>query len=123
MTPRHAHPVVYLLLILPFGVIGGFLQVSIGYLLAQSGVPVDRVAALIAVSYLPHTWKFLWAPIADTTLRRRTWYVIGCLLSAAGIFASGASVAKRWDEPFQPARLKPRLASGRPSLHCFTPFA
>ena len=68
MSRRHPHPSVYLLLILPFGVIGGYLQVSIAYLLAHAGVSVDKIAALIAVSYLPHTWKFLWAPIADITL-------------------------------------------------------
>lgn len=88
MTPRHAHPVVYLLLILPFGVIGGFLQVSVAYLLSQAGVPVDRVAALIAISYLPHTWKFLWAPIADITLSRKSWYLIACLLTAVGLWAT-----------------------------------
>ena len=89
-SPRHRHPVVFLVLILPFGVLGGFLQVSIGYLLAQAGVSVDRIAALIAISYLPHTWKFLWAPIADITLTRKAWYLIACAMTAVGLWATAA---------------------------------
>jgi PAT family beta-lactamase induction signal transducer AmpG len=89
-APRHPHPVIYMVLILPFGVIGGFLQVCIAYLLAQAGLPVDRIAALIAISYLPHTWKFLWAPVADITLSRKSWYVIACVMTAVGLWATAA---------------------------------
>jgi MFS transporter, PAT family, beta-lactamase induction signal transducer AmpG len=39
---------------------------------------------------VPHTWKFLWAPIADTTLSRKRWYVLSSLVSCVGIFLSGA---------------------------------
>src|SRR5438093_2906487 len=90
MSDRRAHPSVFMFLILPFGVIGGFVQVSIAYLLAQAGVPVERVAALVAASYLPHTWKFAWAPIADITLRRKSWYVIACALTAVGLWVTGS---------------------------------
>src|SRR5436190_20042156 len=90
MSDRRAHPSVFMFLILPFGVIGGYLQVSIAYLLAQAGVPVERVAALIAVSYLPHTWKFAWAPIADVTLSRKGWYLIACVLTAVGLWVTSA---------------------------------
>ena len=90
MTQRHAHPVVFMFLILPFGVIGGFLQVSIAYLLSHAGVPVERVAALVAISYLPHTWKFAWAPIADITLSRKAWYLIACALTAVGLWVTAA---------------------------------
>jgi MFS family permease len=87
---HHVHPSLFMVMILPFGVIGGFLQVSVAYLLAKAGVPVDRIAALIAISYLPHTWKFLWAPIADITLTRKSWYVIACVMTAAGLWATAA---------------------------------
>jgi len=79
-----------MILIVPFGAISGFVNVAIGFMLTKSGVPVDRTAALIALGLLPHTWKFAWAPIADTTLTRKRWYVIASLLSAVGIFATGA---------------------------------
>jgi hypothetical protein len=64
-------PVVYLVLILPFGVMSGYLTVAVAYQLAHAGVSVEAIASLVAASYIPHTWKFLWAPIADTTLKRR----------------------------------------------------
>ena len=79
-----------MVLILPFGMMSGYLTVAVAYLLTKAGVSVGDVAGLIAISFIPHTWKFLWAPIADTTLGRKTWYVIACVLSAAGIWATGA---------------------------------
>ena len=69
---------------------GGYLSVAIGYQLTQAGVSVEEVAALIAASYIPQTWKFLWAPVADTTLSRKTWYLLAGLVSALGIFVTGA---------------------------------
>jgi hypothetical protein len=95
MTKRHVHPVVFLFLILPFGALGGYLQVAIGFLLAQAGVSVEKIAALIAASYIPHVWKFAWAPIADTTLSRKAWYTMGAVVSAVGFWATGALPATR----------------------------
>ena len=78
---------------------GGYLSVAIGYQLTQAGVSVEQVAALIAVSYIPQTWKFLWAPVADTTLSRKTWYLLAALLSAVGIFVTGAIPADEQSLP------------------------
>jgi PAT family beta-lactamase induction signal transducer AmpG len=88
------HPVVFLILILPFGVMSGYLTVTVVYLLTQAGVPVDESAAVVAISYIPHSWKFFWAPLADTTLSRRTWYLLAALVSAVGIYATGAVPAE-----------------------------
>jgi PAT family beta-lactamase induction signal transducer AmpG len=90
MPVRRTHPSVFLFLIVPFGAMGGYLSVAIGYQLTQAGVGVEEVAALIAASYIPQTWKFLWAPVADTTLSRKTWYLLAGLVSAVGIFVTGA---------------------------------
>ena len=87
---RRVHPIVFLFLIVPFGAMGGYLTVAVAYELSQAGVGVDEVAALVAASLIPQTWKFLWAPIADTTLTRKRWYLIGALLSAVGIYLTGA---------------------------------
>lgn len=89
MSARHVHPWVFLVLILPFGVMSGYLTVTIGWQLKSAGVSVEAIATLIAMSFIPHTWKFLWAPIADITLRRKTWYVLAGLVSAAGLVATG----------------------------------
>jgi MFS transporter, PAT family, beta-lactamase induction signal transducer AmpG len=84
------HPAAFMILIIPFGVMSGYLSVTIVYLLTQAGVSVDASGALVGLSYLPHSWKFLWAPIADTTLTRKRWYLIAALVSALGIYATGA---------------------------------
>ena len=91
MTPaRRPHPAVFMILIAPFGAMGGYLSVAIAYELSQAGVGVDDVAALVAASLLPQTWKFLWAPIADTTLTRKRWYLGAAAISALGIYLTGA---------------------------------
>jgi len=89
-APGPAHPAVFMVLIIPFGVMAGYLTVAIVYLLSQAGLSVEQVAGLVAASFIPQTWKFLWAPVADTTLSRKRWYVIAAGISAAGIFATGA---------------------------------
>src|SRR6185436_17010726 len=67
---RRTHPFVFLVLILPFGVMSGYLTVAVAYLLTKAGVSLEQIAELIAVSFIPQTWKFLWAPVAHTTLSR-----------------------------------------------------
>lgn len=89
MRPRHPHPSVFMVLILPFGVLSGYLTVTLAYLFRQAGLSVEQIAGLVALSYLPHTWKFAWAPIADATLTRKGWYLIAGTLSAAGIWLTG----------------------------------
>jgi MFS family permease len=69
---------------LPFGAVNGYLTVAIAYQLAQAGVSAESIGALIALSFMPQTWKFLWAPIVDLTLSSKSWYVIGAVLSALG---------------------------------------
>jgi MFS family permease len=83
------HPFLYAILYIPFGALSGYLGVALAYTLAQDGVPVERIGALVALSYIPHAWKFLWAPIVDTTLTRHRWYLIAVLCSGAGAWAMG----------------------------------
>jgi MFS transporter, PAT family, beta-lactamase induction signal transducer AmpG len=87
---RAPHPAVFMVLILPFGAMSGYLTVAVVYLLTQAGISIEASADLVALSYVPHTWKFLWAPIADTTLTRKRWYLVSAVISAVGIYATGA---------------------------------
>lgn len=90
MKAAHAsHPAAFLVLGSPFGVMSGYLTVALAWQLSKAGLSVEQVGTLVAVSFIPHTWKFLWAPVLDTTLRRRTWYLLGAVPSALGILASG----------------------------------
>jgi MFS transporter, PAT family, beta-lactamase induction signal transducer AmpG len=94
VTGPRSHPSVFMILIMPYGALNGYLSVTLGYLLSQSGMAVAQIGLLIAVSYLPQTWKFLWAPIVDTTLTRKRWYVIGTTLTSIGIIAMAACSTK-----------------------------
>lgn len=76
-------------LIIPFGALSGYLTVTIAFLLQRNHVGVEAIAALIGASLGPNVWKFLWAPVADTTLTFKKWYVISSILTSLGIFASG----------------------------------
>ncbi len=91
---RHAHPSAFLVLILPFGVMSGYLTVTVAWQLAHAGIPVALVAALIATSYLPHTFKFCWAPLTDSLFTRKAWYIGACIVSALGIAATGIVPAR-----------------------------
>lgn len=90
---RSAHPAVYLLLILPFGGTSGFLTVALTYQLKQGGVDDSAIAALVALSYLPHTWKVLWAPLVDSTLTRRRWYLLAAVVCAASLWGTGLAAS------------------------------
>lgn len=81
------HPFAYTLLIVPFGAMGGFVSVALTFLASKQGMGEADVAELAAIGVLPHTWKFLWAPVADTTLTRRAWYVLSSALCVVGILA------------------------------------
>ena len=78
-----------MVLIIPFGLVTGFISVTLGYLLGKAGVNAEGVAALVAVSFIPQTWKFLWAPVADLTLTRKRWYALSAVLCALGLAALG----------------------------------
>ncbi|HTL37384.1 MAG TPA: MFS transporter [Kofleriaceae bacterium] len=82
---RKVDPWVWMVLNLPFGATSGFVSVMIGFLLKKQGMGDDVIASLVALNLLPHTWKVMWAPIADSTLTRKRWYMIGNLASCATI--------------------------------------
>ena len=96
---RGTHAAVLLLLNVPFGALGGYITVTIAYLLAQQGVSAEAIGTLVALSVLPNTWKFAWAPLADTTLSRKAWYTLGTLATAVGCVALGAVPASSAELP------------------------
>jgi PAT family beta-lactamase induction signal transducer AmpG len=88
--PFRVHPVVWTALITPFGVVSGFVGVVLAFFATKRGLTVEEGASLIAIGMLPHTWKFLWAPVADMTLSRRGWYLLSVALSIVGIVVMAA---------------------------------
>ena len=89
VTPeRKAHPVLFLILFFPMGIPNGYVIVTLEYLLHQNGVGVGALAGLVALFYVPQTWKFLWAPLVDTTLTLKRWYVISAIATGGAMIAT-----------------------------------
>src|SRR6516162_8116151 len=75
-------PWVFGLLILPLGILVGFIATPLPFLLARANVPVERIATISSVANLPAVLVFLWAPVVDIKLRRRTWLVLAALVTS-----------------------------------------
>lgn len=88
-TGKGPHPFLYFLLFLPFGATSGFIMVTIGALAKKTGMSDEAITAMVATNTLPHTWKFLWAPVVDTLWTGRGWYISTNLISSACIIALG----------------------------------
>lgn len=82
---QRVRPWIWAILNLPFGATAGFVQVMLVFILKEQGVKDDVAAGLVALNILPHTWKVLWAPIADSTLTRKRWYILSNLVSCGTI--------------------------------------
>ena len=78
-----------MVLIIPFGVVGGYATVTLPFQLKEAGATVAQIAALSALCILPNTWKFFWAPIVDLTLNQRKWYVLSGIVTAVSVGAMG----------------------------------
>jgi hypothetical protein len=81
------HPSIFTLLILPLGIMTGYITVTLAYLFSKEGIQVEKVAALVAGGVLSHIFKFIWAPLLDSMLSLKKWYLIANVISALGILA------------------------------------
>jgi len=79
-------PWVFAFLIVPMavlsnGVIGG----GLSYLFTRQGIDMARGAGIISLLNLPQTIYFLWSPITDFWIRRRTWLMLAATAGAIGL--------------------------------------
>lgn len=65
-----------------FGLTGGFVAVSVPEMLAAQGIPANHVATAAAIITSSGFWGFLFSPVLDLRLSRRTYAVITALLTA-----------------------------------------
>lgn len=86
--PLHNAPWLFGVVVLPYGFTTSVTAFLMPYLLRKYGMPVDRIAGVVAIALLPAVWSFLWSPLADTGLRRRSWALISAL--CAGVAAAAA---------------------------------
>jgi MFS family permease len=71
------HPVIFLLLNLPFGITTGYIIVAVPFLSTKAGLPVLTAASIVSMAITPKAWKVVWSPLTDMGLTLKTWYVIG----------------------------------------------
>jgi len=88
-SARPERPWLFGLLIAPMavlsnGVIGG----ALSYLLRGQGVGPARGAGIVALLSLPQTIYFLWSPITDFWMRRRTWLMVAAAAAALAMLAA-----------------------------------
>jgi PAT family beta-lactamase induction signal transducer AmpG len=86
MTPRAAHPPIWLLGfgLWPLGVNGALLLITMPQLLAAQHAPETRIAAITAMALAPGFVSFLMAPLLDWRFSRRTWAILFTLLTGLG---------------------------------------
>lgn len=77
-----AHPITFFFLNLPCGISGGFITVTMPYLLVQRGFTVAAVASIVALGLSSNIIRFLWSPLIDLTLSLHKWYIINTGLCA-----------------------------------------
>src|SRR5579885_2266985 len=85
---RWPPPWLFFVLILPGGIYGGFTTTPLPFLLGKAGVPVEKIANIGSLLYIPNVLYFLWAPLVDMRLRRKHWLVFTSFASAACLAAA-----------------------------------
>jgi len=88
-THKSSHPVVFLFLFIPFGMVSGYLTVTLAFLYKGAGITTEMIAALVASMLFPQIFKFLWAPLVDVTWTVKKWYILSTFITAGIILATG----------------------------------
>ncbi len=86
---KHAHPIVYMFLMLPFGITSGYVVVTLAYQFGKIGISMSDIATLAAATLVIPIVKFAFGPIVDGFLTLKKWCLISGLFSALGVLAFG----------------------------------
>src|SRR3984885_12229922 len=98
-------PWIFGLMSVPHAVVtGGVTGSLVSYLLRQQGVSPHYIANQRALLLLPGSLFFLWSPVTDFLLRRRTWFLASSAAAALAVmlalemksYASRAAVTLLW---------------------------
>ena len=115
-TAKTPHPWIFLALVTPVGISTGYVTVTLAFLLGAKGVGALAIGGLVAANTLPQTWKVLWAPLMDTTLTPKVWYLIGALSVGLTILAMSVIPQSAMTLPLLTALV---LASSAASSLCY----
>jgi PAT family beta-lactamase induction signal transducer AmpG len=84
-----AHPAWFGVIILPYGVIQGYISVTLAYVYRNSGMSVQQIAGLVAMGLIPNIFKFVWAPLVDLSFTVKKWYILATAIISLGILVLG----------------------------------
>ena len=88
-TEPHERPWLFGFLIAPMAVLSnGLIGGALAYLLRNQGVSPAREGSILALLNLPQTIYFLWSPVTDFWMRRRTWLMVAATAAAAIMLAA-----------------------------------
>ena len=94
---KHNSPWLFGILATPNGLANAIIVILMPYVLRRQGVAVDRIAEIVALASIPNVWYFLYSPVVDLGLRRRTWILLAAsvagVCSALGILLIPISLA------------------------------
>ncbi len=83
MKPRRRAPIWLMgMTMIPFGMLGGLVLVTVPQLLAARHVPEGEIAALTALAASPLFWTFVISAVLDVRFTRRTYAVAGVIVTA-----------------------------------------
>ena len=78
-------PWVFIFLLMPAGISIGFACVTLPFVLAEKQFAVATIGFITAIGASANLYRFLWAPIVDTTLSLKKWFLAGGLISALAL--------------------------------------
>lgn len=87
-APRRTPAVAFFVLMLPYGVSGGY-TLTLAFQLARAGMATGAIAAIVAMATWTQTWKVAWAPLVDATLGYKRWHVLGVAATALALLGLG----------------------------------
>jgi MFS family permease len=75
---------------LPYGISNAIITILTPFVLRKQGVPVDRIAEVVAIATIPAVWFFAYSPVVDLGLKRRTWIIMSAV--TAGLCCASATL-------------------------------
>lgn len=76
-------------LLSPWSISSGYVGVAVVFQLAGAGLSTTAIAGYMSLVLLPQTAKVAWAPLVDTTLGPKRWYLIGIVATLVMLVTVG----------------------------------
>lgn len=91
---RGVHPALFFVLYFAFGAAGGFVGGAAQNVYVADGVSTAAFGAVVSLALAPQVAKVLWAPLVDTTLTPKIWFLAATVAVVVAIL-TGATLPVR----------------------------